>query len=589
MKYLFTLCLLLSALLISAQPPNDDPCSATQVLTGGCASGTTVDADFNFIIPDCPAGNYENAIFFWYELGPETDQLDIQISSSEITGDMGAILLAFPTGCASGASLAGAHTFYCGPPTDSLSFKGLTPGTNVYLMISTSAAGAGTISDICFKEFSNPPCADNADCASATIINIPQSDSLICVTGCTEGMPLADLASCGGTLAPTAWFTFNTGSNNLAEFEISSTDLVDPVIVLLSNCNSIIECNAVKTPLLLNTTYQLLISDAQATAGNFELCLTLSNINSPCISDESLTVTATSMGSPLDGPYVPGEEITFQYSTSFTAGGNCQWIHSFFPYISDCWQGALPQLIDAPEGTSIPPTINWYPAGTNHWKPLTNNPPSAMGIDANGNICLIGIPGCTPFIGGGDCSELGTSMPAGWVVTTPSGTCGGSVIPNESWGIPQGCGSTLVKTLLFTLKIPQDTSICNDPEGFVVGMATFTDGSTGGWANPQCNGNGMTFIDLNVATLSNSDIQSEGFKVYPNPGNGLFKVEIGKNISGGLELYNLNGVRIYHQEIDINSKIQSLELNDLPSSIYNLIVRESEGKIIGIGKLILID
>lgn len=571
-------------------PTNDDPCGATLVTPGGCTNGTTLGADINFIIPGCPAMNYENAVFFIYQLGTLTNKLDVEIATNNITGEMGALLLVFPNGCAGGASLAGANTFYCGPATNSLSFENLIPGSLVYLMISSSTSGAGNFSGMCFTEIEgDPPCDINIDCTSAKVINIPQPDSLVCISGCTTGMPLIDLGTCGGTIAPAAWFTFNTGNNNIAEFEISSTDLIDPVIGLVSNCNSLIECNPVKTTLLLNTNYQVLVSDAQAKTGNFELCVKLSNVASPCINDESLIVTNTSLGSSLEGPYQPGEELTFEYSTSFTAGGNCQWIHSFIPYFSDCWNNPEPQLIIPPAGTSVPATIDWYPAGTTHWKPLTNNPPSAMGINANGKICLIGTAGCNPFVGGGDCSYTGTPMPAGWVVHTPSGTCGGSVVPNESWGIPQGCGSIIVKSLVFTLKIPQDTNICNDPEGFVVGMAAFPDGTTGGWANPLCNGNGMTFIDINVGTLRNGVHNPEYFKLYPNPGDGLFKVEIDKNISGDFELYNLNGIRVYRQKIDNGSIVQSLDLNSLPSSIYNLIVRDSEGKVVGISKIILLD
>ncbi|MBK9025009.1 MAG: hypothetical protein IPL69_13830 [Saprospiraceae bacterium] len=145
------------------------------------------------------------------------------------------------------------------------------------------------------------------------------------------------------------------------------------------------------------------------------------------------------MGSPVEGPFKPCEVITFRYSTNFFSGGDCQWLHTFIPYMSECWNNQVPNLIGYPGGTNAG-NMAWYPANTVYWKPTTNNPPSAIGINGNGQICLIGTAGCNPFVGGnGACGSTdGTGLPGGWVVTNTSGSCGGSTAPNQSWGHSTG-------------------------------------------------------------------------------------------------------------------------------------------------------
>ena len=476
-------------------PPNDDACTATGVAPNGCVTGTTLGADADYTVPGCPPGNVQNAVFFSYVLGPLTTGLDIAIANNGITGQMGAMLLEFPNGCTNAPFLASGNSVYCGPSTNTLSFDGLTPGSTVYLMIGSTTAGAGIITDMCFTEIEgDPPCAANVDCANAEVIPIPNPAEPVCVTGCNVGMPPGGFTNCNNAfLNPTAWYTFNTGPNNTAVFNFTGGDLTAGSFVLMTGCNVIVECNPQTITLLQNTDYQIAISDSEGNVGNFEMCITLLNITAPCIKSETFTITGASMGSPVEGPFKPCEVITFRYSTNFFSGGDCQWLHTFIPYMSECWNNQVPNLTVYPGGTNAG-NMAWYGAGTVYWKPTTNNPPSAIGINGNGQLCLIGTAGCNVFTGGnGACgSTTGTPMPAGWVVTNASGTCGTNA-PNQSWGIVQGCNTNSTKSLEFQMTVPCNacTSCEDDPEGFVIGIASFPDGATGGWNNPQCNGNGI--------------------------------------------------------------------------------------------------
>lgn len=476
-------------------PPNDEPCNAIVVPANGCSDGTTVGATADYNIPGCPVENTANAVFYSYTLGPNTVGLDVNFETINFTGQMAAALLEFPDGCDQPPFLAGANTTYCGPVTDQLSFDNLTPGSTVYLMVSSTLAGAGTFTNMCFTENEgDPPCAANTSCADAEVITIPNAGEPVCVDGCNTGMPSGGFTNCGGAFTnPTAWYTFNSGDNNTVVITLESGDLTAPNFVLMQDCGTILDCNTEVTTIQPNTDYWIAVADGDGNTGDFQLCITLLSITAPCIQDETFTITGTSMGSPIEGPFKPCETITFKYSTNFYSGGVCQWLHSFIPYLSDCWENQQPNIVGYPAGTSAS-NLNWYPAGTVYWKPQTNNPPSALGINGLGQICLIGTSGCMNFVGGnGSCgSTEGTPMPAGWVVTNPSGSCGNSTAPNQSWGIQQGCNSYALKTLTFQMTVPCDAcTSCDKEEGFVVGIASFPDGATGGWSNPQCNGNGL--------------------------------------------------------------------------------------------------
>jgi len=75
--------------------------------------------------------------------------------------------------------------------------------------------------------------------------------------------------------------------------------------------------------------------------------------------------------------------------------------------------------------------------------------------------------------------------------------------------------------------------------------------------------------------------------VFPNPNNGNFKIEFGKEIAGVVELYDLSGKRIFIKSL--NNKAQNVEINTsgLAPSVYNLIVRDENGRIFGQNKLVV--
>ena len=478
-------------------PPNDEPCAAQTIPTGGCVNGTTVGANPNFAIPGCPPANVQNSVFYTYNLGPNTVQLDVTIEVNTISGSMGVALLDFASGCNNPPSLAANGSYYCGPVTNTFSFDDLTPGSTVYFMITSTSAGAGDFQNFCVTEIEGePPCNTNVDCANAIAIVIPSSAEPVCITGCNNGMPDGPLLSGGGACAnmdqPVAWYSFNTGPNNTVLFNFSSGQLTSPIYALFNTCNTWIECNPVSADVLPNTTYYIAITDANGTQGDFQMCVTLLNITAPCITTQSLTVVSASLGSPLTGPFKKCEEVRFRYTTNFIQLG-AQWIHSMFPAISPCFdyvQGSQPTPSQVPTGNA---PWSWYPAGTVFWKP-TSNTNSAIGINStNGNVCIIGSPDCVSFSGNGNCSTGGTSMPAGWIGPVYSGTCN-SATPNLSYGD----SSNGLHAVEFTVKIP--CSACTDQScnDYTVAIGSFADGQTGGFTSSACNGHALATKKITV-------------------------------------------------------------------------------------------
>jgi hypothetical protein len=141
-----------------------------------------------------------------------------------------------------------------------------------------------------------------------------------------------------------------------------------------------------------------------------------------------------------------------------------------------------------------------------------------------GHLCVIGSADCIPFEGGGNCSNTGTPLPAGWVATSNSSDCNSNE-PNLSWGDSK----KNIHTAEFTIKVPctacSDQS-CND---YYVSVASFSDGQTGGNNNNACNGQTLISKKFTVnccqppeISVQNDEICSKGIfnsKIILSPAN----------------------------------------------------------------------
>lgn len=482
-------------------PANDLPCEAIPIEQEGCISGTTIDAGSSREIDYCGNNVYSNSVYYNVTLKDNTSRLRIALDSIDSIENISVAILYIPDSCSGYQFLAGVNSYYCGPVIDTITFDNMPRGQRVYIRIATSSDDAGTFS-LCIHEIAGvSACSTNSNCANATPIIFSGQDYKACVIGCNIGMPNGPHFNGGGTCSylnsPTSWFTFTTDNRGLASFNIRSEELTDPTFVLMSDCNTQLACEPLSADLNPNSTYYIAVTDANGKTGEFQICVTLIEKVDYCVTDQSLAVTGTSLGSPLEGPYKPCEEVEVTYSTNFIKLG-AQWIHSIIPMISDCFdyvQGSEPHPAVLPQGNT---TWTWYPPNTVTWKPI-DNVDNLIGINAHtGKLCMIGTPDCISLTGGGNCSESGTPMPGGWIGTSFSGTCS-SFDPNLSWG-DNAPGPFNVT---FTVKIP--CTACEDTaclDNYNISVTAFSDGQTGGWQSSACNGNALMMLKLPIKCCS---------------------------------------------------------------------------------------
>ena len=314
--------------------------------------------------------------------------------------------------------------------------------------------------------------------------------------------------------------------------------------------------------------------------------------SAPCTSTESLEVIATSLGSPLTGPFEKCEVITLQYKVDFNQNSS-QWIHSIIPTISNCFDqdaSLEPVPVIKPQGSA---KWDWHPSGTVYWKP-EDNTASLIGLHAaNGTLCLIGSPDCVALTGGSNCSEEGSSMPAGWIGKTMSTECN-SQLPNLSWGDP----SKNEFSVTFTVTIPCDACTdlsCND---YTVSIASFSDGQTGGTGNNACNGTDLITRVLEVNCCEQPEMTGQNGIICSNsiynanivldpPGSTItWKVSNtdgingaadgnGTNISQTLENYTDEDIKVIYEVTPFSpdgckGDVRMLEVNVLPNLTTNI-------------------
>jgi hypothetical protein len=211
-----------------------------------------------------------------------------------------------------------------------------------------------------------------------------------------------------------------------------------------------------------------------------------------CLVGAELRVTNTSLGSPLEGPYLPGEFVTFSYSiTNYRTdgvnfGNQCQYLQAIIPVFGNGWDPASFRANGRPENPLTTPSDNlwnWLEEGLANYNFPSSNITVYQDTVFN-RLAICG--GNTPL-----CSQAGTvqgqAMPAGWYVLTNDARiqCDNpGVDPNDSYGIPQACNTNRGHgTFTFRLRArPYDGSKGCDETEFTdtsVEIFAFTDAQIG--------------------------------------------------------------------------------------------------------------
>ena len=375
--WLCIICILFSFTKVYAQPPNDSPCMPTVVaLDGSCETGTTTNATADIDDPNCMMGA---VVSVWYEinLGPTADELDINFSNLNIPASSLLItnLYTFAPDCGGTTTIVPGAS-HCGAPGDlDFNLTGLTGGTTFYFQVSTSELITGDFS-VCFTETSPPPCpSPGIDCPNAEVLML---SGPLCVEGCTSGSPSYPTGSgdCFDMPNETTWFVFGNippGAGAPFRFDISVTsdDITEPQVAIFRNCplleplvcesgvNGEVNLTFDPTEFPSGLYYVAVSSVGVDNTGHFELCIDPYQFME-CNTDSQIEVMSTSLGSPLTGPFLPGEEVEICFTVNnFNSGSGtgCNFLHGIKPTFGGGWHYSSFQN-GQPVNITVPVTNN---------------------------------------------------------------------------------------------------------------------------------------------------------------------------------------------------------------------------------------
>lgn len=317
------------------------------------------------------------------------------------------------------------------------------------------------------------PCSEEFVCEMDTSHSnelFPLDDnSLLCVSGCTAGLPPGpdfNGGNCPDFTQPTAYFKLRTDTlAELLTLSVSSNEFNKPRIAIFrtNNCTTYqqVFCASGEygsvllayLEILPKTNYVLAISDEEGNLGEFELCVSTLNVDF-CNEGDRLFVTQTSLGSPLNGPYKPGEQVQICYELYDWNKLDCNGFQGLIPTFGPGWDSTgfdlfgEPLQIDSMLSPVETGFWDWYKVGDVHYN--VSNP--VNGYDG------------------------GQGMPAGWYFTN-TGDPPPHDNPDQTTGDINDCLPTPDKwKVCFTLPVKDE---CLEDLDCSISMKTFADGELG--------------------------------------------------------------------------------------------------------------
>ena len=494
--------------LESSAPANDDACDATVITANGtCNDGTTIDATGDF------AGNFstcvdppDQGVFFVFTATAGNVLAEIDINNLGGPGEYTVAFGQFLSGCND------AFTFnpdvFCGDSgTDIIGDAYIEPGEQYYIYVATTEANEGQF-ELCVTQIGPPPgCSANNSCNTAeTIGGIVSGAGPSCVDGCnTLASPGGiDGLGCNLTIEETVWYEFTTDAlANFASIQVTSTEIDDPIVQVFQwNCSgsptavggcttgSNGELEVLDLNVAANTTYLIAVSNEFGEGGNFELCVLTFEDGSSCATETSLEVVpgSPSLGSPDDGPYLPGESVTYRFridnyhADPVGSGNNCQWLQGIVPIFGNGWDTNSFNGADFTVSQQYAGVWSWYAqAALSYQSTSIIYEIEDLDMDGDIDICTINDFDCA-----GDGVAPGDPMPAGWFASQGAGN------PNFTFGDGGCCscdmpGPNEAWEVVFTISTLEYVECSGPPEetDLSVRVFTFADGETGSWANPN--------------------------------------------------------------------------------------------------------
>jgi gliding motility-associated-like protein len=465
------------------------PSLTNAIGSGGCEEGT-LDTWFSFVAQGGSATiNVSNGVSGW--------RPEYVVASSSTNNCSGVFSV---VNC---VDQAGNYTSISGTST------GLVVGQTYWVIVSSNGdVTTGTIS-VCVN---NPAvvsnCVDNDACVDAATITLNATGGgAACVGDCNNGAnPGLDFVGnvCEDSPNPTVWYEFTTAANAATiNVSLTSGTWTNPeyTIFVGNSCSTWTTLTCVEgssgsasstnlnvTP---NTTYVIAVSDATGDQGTFNLCITQNADNSACNTSDALVVSSTSMGSPLNGPYKPGEVVSFCYTITNWTQFNCNYLGAVVPTFGNCWDPSSFNAQGMPVNITTPLNVNGV------LQPCPPGPPCAW------SSCVGTAAGSWNWFTAGAATynvngyyPAGTAMPAGWYFLSSyspqTNACTGDPTdPDNTYGDGNfpACGTnTFDYTLCFSLTAGPSGNCGIGATDCSVSMKTFADGEFGAWNNLGCTG-----------------------------------------------------------------------------------------------------
>ncbi|HLF64836.1 MAG TPA: PKD-like domain-containing protein [Saprospiraceae bacterium] len=236
-------------------------------------------------------------------------------------------------------------------------------------------------------------CATNNACFLFDDVNFailrPESNgAVVCINGCNVGAEKGPSGppGCTNFQGAAAWFKVKT--DDLAEvlsIQVTSPEFNIPQVLVMQGFNCLnftpVNCDygidgvviIVNLAVDPDTAYYVIVGDGAGLEGRFDLCVSVQNIDF-CNRDPRIYVTQTSLGSPMSGPFQPGEDVQICYEVNEWDKIDCNGLQGIVPEFGDGWDSLSFNSMGRPVeiDTMLEPIApngewDWWPLGSVHY------------------------------------------------------------------------------------------------------------------------------------------------------------------------------------------------------------------------------
>ncbi len=521
-------------------PENDNPCPTGIYppvdLSGGASHNGSTCCSFGFNDAPLPNGftDFQNQDCgtnldddsVWYTYTPQPGDLGvlINVSPGSISGNVAveAYWGAPDAGCTGALTLAGAA---CGPlplaeplkfavcsdPPETLYVKvsgqDINDNCGTFIIDIRPDNGCSAFADIC----------DEIALNTALIAEPIDGGATVCISTCNR-FACAENNDCDNQEGSSVWVQVNTDIGTSALIiSIVDASFAHAITVLQgTDCSNLgalgMSCLPDQSNTVAvgpNTTYWIRVETTDGELDDdFQICIAAESMSFNCSTSSVIGTRPEHPGEPSAGPYCPGENVNFCFTTVFNVdgagvGNGCQWLQGIVPVLGAGW--------DIPNSNiAAQPITNggfWLPENTvtyNFENPrytLIPLPSGALGLEYNT---------------GGPPIQRDDFLPAGWWFISPGGGAACTNQPNDpntQWGLmpPFTCGGQSTVQFCVDLRVKElaDIGDCTDPNnpnrdlGFDIYV--FADGETGCYTNVSC----ALTIPLEFDATVNCDLPEE--------------------------------------------------------------------------------